>query len=82
MGQNAVDQSDCSIFNLTISLEENDEKAWFFAYWCRFTEIKSWLKNIVVGVIKNGYGHSGLRTLKLAVSQEVINRVSWFFVCW
>ena len=41
MSQNALDQSDCSIFKLTISLEQNDEKAWFFAYWCRFIEIKS-----------------------------------------
>ena len=75
MGQNALDQSDCIIFKLTISLEQNDEKVWFFAYWCRFIEIKSWL-------VKNGCGHSGLRTLKLAVSQEGINGVSWFLVCW
>ena len=26
MDQNALDQSDCSIFELTISLEQNDEK--------------------------------------------------------
>ena len=26
MGQNALDQSDCSIFKLTISLEQNDGK--------------------------------------------------------
>ena len=83
MGRNTLDQSDCSIiFKLTISLEQNDEKAWFFASWCRFIEIKIWLKNIGVGVVKNGCGHSGLRTLKLAVSQEGINGVSWFLVCW
>ena len=35
-------------------------------------EIKSWLKNIGVGVVKNGCGHSGLKTLKLAVSQDRI----------
>ena len=50
MGQNALDQSDCRIFEMTISLEQNDKKAWFFAFWihpwCRFMEIKSWLKNI------------------------------------
>ena len=82
IGQNALNQSDCSIFKLTVSLEQNDENAWFFAYWCRFIEIKSWLKNIGVGMVKNGCGHSGLRTLKLAVSQEGINGVSWFLVCW
>ena len=54
MGQIALDQSDCSIFKLTISLEQNDEKAWFFVYWCRFIEIKKWLKNIGVGVVKMG----------------------------
>ena len=82
MGQNALDQSDCSIFQLTVSLEQNDEKAWTFAYWCRFIEIKSWLKNIGLSIAKNGCGYSGLRTLKLAVSQEGIYGVSWFLVFW
>ena len=76
MGQNVLNQLDCSIFKLTISLEQNDETAWFFAYWCRFIEIKSLLKNISMGVVRNGCGHSGLKTLKLAVSQEGINGVS------
>ena len=80
MGQNPLNQSDCSIFKLAISLEQNDEKAWFFACWCRFIEIKSWLKNIVVGMARNGCGYSGLMTLKLAVCQEGINGVSWFLV--
>ena len=82
MDQDALDQSDCSMFKLVVSLEHNDGKAWFFAYWCRFVEIKSWLKNIGVGLVKNGCGHSGLRTVKLAVSQEGINGVSWFLVRW
>ena len=70
MEQNVLDQSDCSR-----SLEQNDEKAWVFAYWCRFIEIKSWLKNIGVGMVKNGCDQSGLRTLKLTVSRG-INGVS------
>ena len=37
-----------------MSLEQNDEKACFFAYWYSFMEIKSWLENIGVGVVKNG----------------------------
>ena len=78
----ALDQSDCSIFKLTISLNQNDERNWFFAYRCRFKKIKSWLKNIGVGLVKNGCGYSGLRTLKLAVSQEWINGANWFLVCW
>ena len=81
MGQNALDQSDCSIFKLTISLEQNDEKAWFFACWYRFMEIKSWLKNIRVVMIKKWCGHFGLWT-KLAVSQEGVDRINWFLVCW
>ena len=33
-------------------------------------EIESWLKNIGVGRVKNGCGHSGLRTLKLAYLEK------------
>ena len=61
MGQNALGQSDCRIFKSKVSLEKKDKKAWFFKYWYRFLEIKSWSKNIGVDVDKNGYGHSGLR---------------------
>ena len=46
---------------LTISLEETDEKARFFACWYLN---KTWLKNFWVGMVKNG-----LRALKLAISQ-------------
>ena len=45
-------------------------------------EIKSWLKKNVVGMVKNRYGHSGLRALKLAVSQKGINGINWFLGCW
>ena len=57
-------------------------KAWFFTCWYRLMEIKSWLKYIDVGLVKNGCGHSGLRTLKLTVSQKGINGINWFLVCW
>ena len=33
-----------------------------------------------MGVVKNGCGHSGLRTIKLAVSQKGINEINWFLV--
>ena len=36
MGQNALGKPDYRIFKSTISLEQNDEKAWFFACWHRF----------------------------------------------
>ena len=61
-----------------ISLEKNDEKAWFFACWYKFIEIKSWLKNIGLDVVINGCAHSGGKTLNLAVSHEGINGISWF----
>ena len=38
--------------------------------------IKSLLKTFGVEMVKNGCGHFRLRTLKLAVSQERINRIN------
>ena len=52
MAQDAHGQSDCRIFKPTISLGKNDEKAWVFAYWCKFLEIKGRFKNI-----ENGCDH-------------------------
>ena len=82
MGQNVLTLSDCKIFKSTVFLEKNAETLWFFAGWYRLMEIKGWSKGIGVGVIKNGSGHFGLRALKLAVSQEGINWIHWFLVCW
>ena len=78
MGQNALGQSYWRIFKLTVSPEH---KTWFFARY-RLMEIKSWLKNMGLGVVKNRCGYSGLRTLKLAVSLKGINGINWFLVCW
>ena len=64
MDQNAPGQSDRSIFKSTISPEQNDEKALLKL---KFIEIKSWLKNIGVSMVKNRCIHCGHRTLKLAV---------------
>ena len=68
MCHNVLSQSDYRIFKLTISLEQNDQKAWFFAFCYILIEIESWLKNAGVGIVRNRCGQSGLRTLKLAVS--------------
>ena len=35
-------------------------------------------KDIGVGMVKTGCGHSGLATLKLAVSEEAIFGINWF----
>ena len=59
--------------------QQNHEKAWSFACWYKFMEIDSWLKNIRVGMVKKKCGYSGHRTLKLAVFQEGINGINWFF---
>ena len=67
-GKNVLCQSDCRIFKSTLALEQNDEKARFLACWYWFMEIKSRLKNLEVGMVKNKCGHFGLRTLNLAVS--------------
>ena len=76
MGQNALGQSDYKIFKSTISLEQNHEKASFFACWYRIMENRSWLKCIGVGMVKNGSVHSVLRTLKLAVESQKL-RIVW-----
>ena len=82
MGQNALGQLDCRIFKSTTFLEQNYEKDWFFACWYRFMENGSLLKNIGMGAVKNGCGHSVLRTLSLAVCQGKMNEINWFLVCW
>ena len=81
MDQNALGQSDCRIFKSTISLEQNNQKAWFLACWYKFMEIKIWLKIIGVDMVKNGCGQLGHRTLKLAVTQEGNNGINWFLMC-
>ena len=70
--KNAHGQSDCRIFKSTISLEQNDEKDWFFACWYKFIEI----------VVINECAHSGHTTRKLAVSHKEINGIDWFLVHW
>ena len=82
MGQNAYGESDYIIFKSSISLEQNDEKAWFLACQYRFMEIRSCLKYIGVSVVKNWCCHSVVRTLKLAVSQGKMNEANWFLLCW
>ena len=82
MGKNVLSPSDCRIFKSAISREQNNERAWFYACWYIFMEIKHWLKNIGMRVVKNGCGKSGHMTQKSTVSQERINGINWFLVCW
>ena len=42
-------------FKSATSLKQIDEKSWFFAYWYRLMKIKNGLKNIELGMVKNGF---------------------------
>ena len=60
MCQNVLGQSDCKIFKST-SLEQNDEKVYFFACSYKFIEIKTWLKTIGIGAVINGCAENWLQ---------------------
>ena len=82
MGQNVLSQSDCRFFNQPY-LQNKSIIAWFFAYWYKFTWIKSWSKKFWVDMVGNGCGQSGHGTLKLSVSREWIDGMNWFlYACW
>ena len=53
-----------------------------FACWYKFIEIKSWLKNIGVGMVINGCAHSGHRTLRLAayLAKKLMELIGFWFV--
>ena len=51
------------------------EIAWFFAYWYKFMEIKSWLKNIEVDVVKWNeliFWHADIKLGKQKVTSIII----------
>ena len=81
-GQNALSQWDSRIFKSSISPEEGDYTASFFACWYKFMKIKSWFKIFWLGMFKNGCGQSGLWNLKLIVSEEWRDGINKFFACW
>ena len=78
MGQNTLSQSNFKIFESTISREIIDEILGFFTCWYKFPNNKSWLTIFCLGLIKNGYGKSGSRTLKLSLFQEWIGGINIF----
>ena len=47
---NVISQSNWRFLKLTVSLEQNDEIAWFLDF--KFIKIKSWLKNFWMGIVK------------------------------
>ena len=54
-------------------LQNISKIAWFF---CKL------MKKVWLDIVKNGDGKSGHGSLKLALSQEWIDRMNWFFACW
>ena len=88
---NAHDQSDCRILKSTIYIERNHEIAWVskfqLATWInqihenwkmiQFFFERAW-SNMFVTTLVMGSCH---KTLKLAVSQEKVNRIVWFSSC-
>ena len=44
--------------------------------------LKSWSKPFGVGTVRDGWDQPGHRTLKLTVSQELVDGMNWFFACW
>ena len=76
MDQNALCQSDCSIFKWMKSPKQINKIAWFFACWYQFKNIKFWSTVFLIGVAKNACGQSGY---ELSISQEWTVEINWFF---
>ena len=70
MSQNVLSQSGCTIFQATISPEQLNEIAWFFACGYKFKQFESSSKMFWVGMVKNGCGQFGHGTLKLYLTNE------------
>ena len=68
MVKNGCGQSGDRTLKLTVSEKWTDGINWFFAWWYRFTKIKSRSKVFSVGMVKNRYEQSGYGTLKHPVS--------------
>ena len=82
-GQNALCQSDCSIFKWTKCPEQINEADWFCAGGYQFKRMKLWSIIFWVGMGQNRCDQSGFKNLKLNVSQEWPIETNLFFKwCW
>ena len=61
---------------------KNEWNKLIFGALIQFVKAKSYFNNFVVVVVKNRQSFLGLGTLKSAVSQEPLDEMSWFFICW
>ena len=82
IGQNALSQWDCRIFQWTISPEQIDDTVSFLQVDKNSSKLKFDWKFYWLGIFKNGCGQSDLWTLKLTVSEEWTDGINWFFACW
>ena len=81
--QSKLSKSGLRTLKFTPSQELTDEElSDFFVGWYNFMRIKRWLKILVIGVVKNGFGQSCEKTLKLTLFEEWIDGINWFFACW
>ena len=56
------------------------EMAECFKHRYKIIKGKSWLKKLLLDIVKNGFGHSSDKSL--AGSQGCIVEINWFFACW
>ena len=70
MGQNTLSQSDYRIFKSTICLEQNDEIL------IQIRGKQKLIDKYWVDMVKNGCGHSVLKTPKLPVYQGKMNEIN------
>ena len=54
--KNGCGQSGHGTLKLTVSQKWKDGIKWFFSYWYKFREAKSWFNDFWVGMVKNGHG--------------------------
>ena len=76
MVKNGCGQSVLWTLKLTVSQEWTYGVDWFFCMLVQFQQVKRWLKNFWVSIVKNGCDSD--RTLKLTVSEEWTYRITDF----
>ena len=82
MVKNRCGQSGLWTLKLILSQKGADGINWFFAWWHKFTQIKSSLKIFGVCMVKNECGQSSDRSLKFTLSEEWTDGINLFFPCW
>ena len=74
-------QSALSTLKLVVCQEGPNEINWFLMCWYKFMKAKSYFNNFWEVEVQNGRDLLGFGTLKSAVSQELLDKMSWLFAC-